>query len=144
VSINFGPLVFTSYSYKGKCLPGGGEEGGSGEGNPIREAGEALTIGDAVYQGANNQVFKTDRSDTFKSWCIGFATETVSAGESLIIANAGEWELFTGLSNGDDYYLDDPLGGIVDTIPASGRRFRVGVASSSTSLVIQLQFLGII
>ena len=107
-------------------------------------ADTAITIRDAVYISAADNVTPCDSDVDASSYCIGFATSTVSDTDPVLVQKSGLLAGFTGLTAGAPYYLDSTAGLITATLPAgnSGKNIvRVGFAKSTTVLDIQIQYL---
>jgi hypothetical protein len=78
--------------------------------------------------------WRCDASDSDLYGMIGFTTTTASAGSPCTIVAGGILEGFTGLTPGEDYYVQDTAG-TIGTSPGS-ETIRVGRAISTTELII--------
>jgi len=60
-----------------------------------------------------------------------------------LVTNYGRVENVSGLTAGAPVYVDnsDATGNYTSTAPASGTVYQVGIADSTTSFIIQLQFI---
>lgn len=106
-------------------------------------AEEALAIRNAVYISSADNVSKADISSTTTAQLIGFATAAASATASVNIRKSGLLSGFTGLTAGARQYLST-AGAITETIPvgAGNTILQAGFAKNTTTLDIQIQFLG--
>jgi hypothetical protein len=107
------------------------------------DEGAAITVGQAVYIDSADKVKLADASDSAKDNPMGFVKPASIADQaSGGIVTGGLAEGFTGLVAGDIYYLG-AAGAITNSVPSSGRVFKVGVAKSATELQIQFQDIGL-
>lgn len=108
----------------------------------------AISARDSVYLSAPGKVSKADVSSgggLTKSQIIGFSTETVADGATVVIQFDGALDGFGTLTPGARYYGDPAvLGGITSTKPvASGSTIvQVGYARTADRLGIMIQQLG--
>lgn len=107
-------------------------------------ASGAITANDAVYISNVDAISPCDNDTDLESYCIGFATTTVSDTDPVDVQSEGILSGFVGLTPGAPYYLDGTAGLITATLPPgnSGKNIvRVGFAKNTTDLHIQLQYL---
>jgi hypothetical protein len=89
-----------------------------------------------VYQNkTDNEFYACDANDTAALKFIGFAITNATDGNSIDVQFSGIVSGFTGLSEGEKYYVQDTVGTIGTTIGTS--EVLVGVAISETELLIQ-------
>lgn len=89
-----------------------------------------------VYQNkTDNEVYACDANDTNAMKFMGFATTNSTNGNSIDVVTTGLVSGFSGLSEGEKYYLSDTAGAI-STTPGT-YEVLVGIAISETQLVIQ-------
>jgi hypothetical protein len=101
-------------------------------------AGENLTALDAVYEkAADGKAYKAKSSATAaETVFFGFATTSVSAAASVNVICFGYMDGFTGLTTGSKYYLDSTYGAISTTQPSTTATAMVGIAVSTTVLLV--------
>ena len=104
-------------------------------------AGEALSVGDAVYiQASDGRVYKAySNNSREKANVIGLAKEAVTnPGDQLTLVARGPIAGLTGLTVGLDYFLEND-GAITTTAPSGGGVYsvHVGQAISATQLDVQ-------
>lgn len=106
-------------------------------------AGENLAAGEVVYASRGDggrtagRWYKADADLDYGSTLatdIGFATVAILSGESGSVRTAGRMTGLTSLTVGSMYYVSATGGAITATAPA--KRRRVGVADSTTSLLL--------
>ena len=89
-----------------------------------------------VYQNkTDNEFYACDGNDTDAMKFLGFATSNSTDGNDMDVQFTGIVNGFTGLSEGEKYYLSDTVGTISSTIGTY--EVLVGVAISETELLIQ-------
>lgn len=89
-----------------------------------------------VYQSkADNEFYACDANDTNAMKFIGFAISNGTDGNNIDIQFNGVVSGFTGLSEGEKYYVQDTVGTIGTTIGTY--EILVGIAISETELLIQ-------
>lgn len=89
-----------------------------------------------VYQNkTDNEVYACDGNDTSALKFIGFATSNSTNGNPIDVQTSGIVGGFSGLDEGEKYYLQDAVGTIGTT--AGTYAVLVGVAISTTELLIQ-------
>lgn len=102
-------------------------------------AGETIngaTLPVPVYQNkTDNEVYSCDANDVTKTKFIGFAITNSTNGNAIDVQVQGVVSGFTGLAEGEKYYVQDTVG-TIDTTPGT-LEILVGVAISTTELVIQ-------
>jgi hypothetical protein len=113
-------------------------------------AAEALTKFNAVYVFSTNNVKKARSNAAGTYRAIGFAAAAISNAASgqiiyggTVTGTTGEWDAVTGqtggLTAGSPYYVSNATpGNITATAPTSGWIVRVGIALSTTTLLINL------
>ncbi len=86
-----------------------------------------------------DQVYKAD-ADGWEGvkQIIGFATETITSGNSIRIQTSGILDGFSTLVPGSPYYVDSTAGAITVTPGTGGGRKKIGTAISTTELEIDL------
>ena len=104
-------------------------------------AGEALSVGDAVYiQASDGRVYKAySNNSREKANVVGLAKEAVTnPGDQLTLVARGPIAGLTGLTVGLDYFLEND-GAITTTAPSGGGVYsvHVGQAISATQLDVQ-------
>lgn len=106
-------------------------------------AGEALTAGDVVYlsQGDGSRVagrwYKADATNDYSSTlakALGIAVADIADGSAGSIRLVGSVTGMSSLSIGSVYYVADTPGALTAVAPT--KRRRVGIADSTTSLVM--------
>lgn len=102
-------------------------------------AGETITgatLPVPVYQNkSDNEFYACDANDVTKMKFIGFAVSNGTDGNNIEIQTSGIVSGFTGLAEGEKYYVQDAVGTIGTTIGTN--EILVGIAISETQLVIQ-------
>jgi hypothetical protein len=102
-------------------------------------AGETIngaTLPVPVYQDkVDNEFYSCDANDTSKINFIGFAISNAVNGGNINIQFSGIVSGFTGLQEGEKYYVQDTAG-VIGTSPGTNEII-VGVAISETELLIQ-------
>lgn len=102
-------------------------------------AGETIngaTLPVPVFQNkTDNELYACDANDNTKYKFIGFAISNSTDGNSITLQTAGVVSGFTGLDEGEKYYVQDAAGTIGST-PGT-MEILVGVAISPTQLLIQ-------
>jgi hypothetical protein len=89
-----------------------------------------------VYQNkTDNEFYACDANDTSAMKFLGFAISSGTDGNAMIVQFNGIVSGFTGLSEGEKYYLQDTAG-TIGTTPGT-YEVLVGVAISETQLLIQ-------
>ena len=113
--------------------------------NPYTTKNRTMTSGETisgattpvpVYQNkTDNEFYACDANDTDKMKFLGFAVSNGTDGNDIDVQFAGIVPGFTGLSEGEKYYVQDTAGTIGTT--AGTYEVLVGVAISETELLIQ-------
>lgn len=102
------------------------------------DAGETLnggTLPVPVYQNdSDNELYACDANDATKYKFIGFVTSNSTDGNPIRFQGAGVIGGFSGLSEGEKYYVQDTAG-TIGTSPGT-QEILVGVAISTTELLI--------
>jgi hypothetical protein len=81
-------------------------------------------------------VVKADKNDDSKVRVVGFATSAGNSGDEISVRVSAQQGGFTGLITGSPVFLD--VGGAVtQTTPTSGFSIRLGVALSSTDILVE-------
>jgi hypothetical protein len=89
-----------------------------------------------VYQNkADNELYACDANDDTRYKFIGFAVSNSTNGNPILFKGSGVVGGFTGLQEGEKYYVQDTVG-TIGTTPGS-QQILVGVAISTTQLLIQ-------
>lgn len=116
-----------------------GATGASATAIPLTmEAGETLGSLIAVIS-INSKVFAaSNTNNTHSNKVIGIITQAVSINQSVNIQTAGELDGFFGLTIGEPVYLQYN-GTITSTIPAIGFIQQLGIALTSTKILINIQ-----
>lgn len=106
-------------------------------------ADEALTVTNALYLSAADNVSKAANSSDASSRLLGFATESVSDTDPVIVRKAGTLGGFSGLTPGARQFLGT-AGAITETVPVAAGSIVVqaGYAKNATTLDIQILQLG--
>ena len=103
-----------------------------------------VNAGDLVAINASGNATKADADGSGTRNVIGFALETAGATSPVKIAQTGVVTGLSSLTAGTKYYMSSlTAGGITDIPPSSSGStvFQAGIAISSSSLAIQLQFI---
>lgn len=109
--------------------------------SPIKSVTAGATISGAtlpvpVYQNkTDNEFYACDANDTSAMKFLGFAVSDSTDGNAMNVQFNGIVPGFTGLDEGEKYYLSDSVGTIQNS-PGT-REVLVGVAVSATELLIQ-------
>lgn len=102
-------------------------------------AGETIngaTLPVPVWQSkADNELYACDANDNTKYKYIGFAISNSTNGNPITFQGSGVVSGFTGLQEGEKYYVQDAVG-TIGTTPGT-QEILVGVAISETQLLIQ-------
>jgi len=99
-------------------------------------AGENLTKGQAVYINSDQKAYKASNSNDSTMPCVGFVYKDATAGNDVWIQFDGKAALFSGLTVGSKYFVGTS-GGITATRPTGSSIVQcVGVAVSSTTLLL--------
>jgi hypothetical protein len=102
-------------------------------------AGAAIngaTLPVPVYQNkTDNEFYACDANDTAAMKFLGFAISNGTDGAALIVQFTGIVSGFTGLTEGEKYYVSDTVGTIANTVGTN--EVLVGVAISETEILIQ-------
>lgn len=114
------------------------------------EAG-AIVIGQAVYISGSGECKKAIANASGTKEVVGFVSDTsISSAASgaittagTVTATTGQWDAVTGqsggLTSGSVYFLDNSTAGkVTTTAPSTGYVCRVGIAASSTVMVVSL------
>lgn len=89
-----------------------------------------------VYQNdSDNEFYACDANDTAAMKYLGFAISNGTDGNDIDVQFTGIVSGFTGLSEGEKYYVSDTAGTIASTVGT--QEILVGVAISETELLIQ-------
>lgn len=89
-----------------------------------------------VYQNkTDNEFYACDANDTSAMKFLGFAVTNGTDGNDIDVVFAGVVSGFTGLSEGEKYYVQDTVG-TIGTSPGTNE-ILVGIAISETELVVQ-------
>lgn len=109
------------------------------QGGKVVQAGETIdgaTTPVPCYQSdSDNEFYMCDANDTSKMKFLGFTTSKGNDGEDINMTFAGIVTGFTGLSEGEKYYLSDTAGEISSS-PGTNEVL-VGIAISERELLIQ-------
>lgn len=103
-------------------------------------AGEALFLGALVMLGTDGKLYLNDPSDTTTyQRCVGFTMQSAVTNQSVKVLITGHiTDTSWALSTGSIYYAG-ALGAITTSIPSSGISQMVGVAQSSSTLIIDIK-----
>lgn len=101
-------------------------------------AGESLGGNRVLTLSAGQAVYASNLNNNHLGRVIGLSTTAVVSGASVEVIQQGELNGFSGLVQDTKYYLGDN-GVLVDSAPSSGFIQQIGVASSSTKLLINIQ-----
>ena len=113
----------------------------SSSGSPVKSVTAGATINGAtlpvpVYQNkTDNEFYACDGNDTAAMKFLGFAISNGTNGAAFNVQFYGVVSGFTGLDEGEKYYLSDTVGTISTT--AGTYEVLVGIAISTTQLLIQ-------
>lgn len=89
-----------------------------------------------VYQNkTDNEFYACDANDTAAMKFLGFAVSNGTDGAALVVKFTGIVSGFSGLDEGEKYYVSDTAGSISNTVGT--QEILVGVAISTTELLIQ-------
>ena len=110
-------------------------------------AGEALTIGQAVYLDSSNptKAYKAVSDSANHARAVGivvfaanfYGETTIASGDYATVCVGGPVEGFSGLTNGQPLWVDSTAGGMNDTAPTGGTyQFIVGHAIGYYSLFV--------
>lgn len=117
--------------------------GGGGDIEIDSTAGEAVTIGDALYIAANGKAYKAQANAAATSRVIGCSNTVASADEAIkIVTDIAVTKVGWGLVVGDTYYLSPYTAGDITSVPPTitGHYLvPVGIANTATQLAINLQ-----
>lgn len=111
----------------------------------ILTAGENITAGDVVYisTGAGNdgartagEAYRAQSDIDERIEVIGFAKQTVIASNTLAVAILGLSTQHSGLTTGATQYLSTTPGQLTETTPTTNWLVPVGIAKSSTEIII--------
>jgi len=104
-----------------------------------------LGISYPVYFNGSGQAATAAANNTLTAGVVGISIGTFAAGATATIQTHGECDLFGGLTAGVPYYLDDTGGAIepYSTLTSGNRAIRIGYAKSATTLIINIQDLGV-
>jgi hypothetical protein len=102
-----------------------------------------VSAGDLVAINASGNATKADADGSGTRNVIGFALETAGATSPVKIAQTGVVTGLPSLTAGTKYYMSATAGGLTDLPPSTSGStvFQAGIAISSSSLAIQLQFI---
>lgn len=81
-------------------------------------------------------IAKADKDDPDKIKVIGFATTAGNSGDQISVRVSAQQGGFTGLITGSPVFLEN-AGLITQTSPTSGHSVRLGVALSSTDILVE-------
>lgn len=102
-------------------------------------AGETIngaTLPVPVYQNrSDNEVYACDGNDSARTDFLGFATSNSTDGNAIYVQTSGVVSGFSGLAEGEKYYIQDAIGTI--GVTPGTYPVLVGVAISTTELLIQ-------
>jgi hypothetical protein len=96
------------------------------------------SVGDAVYVVGAGTVSSANNSAIGTAKVIGFIVSK-SSPTACKVRTQGEIAGLSGLTSGDLYFLDSTNGAITKTVPTAGILALVGIASSTTSLIIDIK-----
>lgn len=104
----------------------------------IVTTGEAIGGLRGVYASSGVCYYADSSITTQANKLIGISSEAVGVGELLTVQSAGELDGFTGLTSGAAVYLQ--TNGVVSSvIPSTGFIQQVGIALTTTKLLINIQ-----
>lgn len=108
----------------------------NGAGMIAGETINGLTLPVPVYQSkSDNELYACDANDNNRYKFIGFATSNGTDGNPIRFQGSGIVSGFTGLAEGEKYYVQDAVG-TIGTSPGT-QEILVGVAISEKQLLIQ-------
>lgn len=117
------PSSVNKFLVKGKSMTAGATINGT-------------TLPVPVYQNkTDNEIYACDANDTSAMKFLGFAISNGTDGTSINVQFSGIVSGFTGLSEGEKYYVQDTVGTIGTSIGT--QEILVGVAISETEILIQ-------
>jgi hypothetical protein len=105
--------------------------------------GDAIRPGDVVaINGSGNAIF-ADSAGVVSGSEQPIGVCIFNDTGAILVTNYGRVENVSGLTAGAPVYVDnsDATGNYTSTAPASGTVYQVGIADSTTSFIIQLQFI---
>ena len=97
----------------------------------------AETVTNDVFSASSSGVVNADKDDATKVKVVGFATASGNAGNSIAVRVTAQQGGFVGLTAGDPIFLD-AAGAVTQVVPTSGHAVRLGVALSSTDMLVEL------
>lgn len=113
------------------------QNGSGGGGNTVTINTSTCNVGDAVYiRSANtaSPAYQDGSINGAEHRCIGFVTDTNEVTTQGEIENAS-WSL----TPGDRYFLNNSPGEITNTPSSTGWLVPVGIAKTTTTLIIELK-----
>lgn len=104
-----------------------------------------VAIAYPIYFNASGQAAIAAANNALTAGVVGISIGTYSGGATATIQTHGECDLFGGLTPGVPYYLDDTGGAIepYSTLTSGNRAIRIGYAKSTTTLIINIQDMGV-
>lgn len=98
-----------------------------------------------VYFNTSGEVATAAASSTLTAGVVGIAINTYSAGATAVVQTHGECTVFSGLTVGAPYYLDDSGGAVelYSTLTSGNRAIRIGYAKSATTIILNIQDMGV-
>jgi len=104
-----------------------------------------LGIAYPVYFNGSGQAAIAAANNTLTAGVVGIAINTYAGGATATIQTHGECDLFSGLTVGAPYYLDDSGGAVelYSTLTSGNRAIRIGYAKSATTLILNIQDMGV-
>ena len=82
-------------------------------------------------------IVKADKDDASRVRAIGFATSAGSSSDQISVRVSAQQGGFTGLTAGSPIFLD-AAGTVTQVVPTSGHAVRLGIALSSTDMLVEL------
>lgn len=99
-----------------------------------REAGENLVVGDPIWVAGDNKFYKAD--NVTNPQVIGIITTAALMG-FLATATTADRITLTGLTANTPYFLGNEI--ITPVVPSSGNVIRLGLAISTTELILNIE-----
>lgn len=103
-----------------------------------------LSAGDPIYIDSAGEAAKAAANSASTAGVVGVAIAATSTNDPVTLVTHGSINVYSGLTLGEVYYLDDAGGiDIYSGIASGNRAIRIGHAINATTLVINIQDLGV-
>lgn len=90
----------------------------------------------SVLCASSSGIVRADKDDDDKVRVVGFATSAGNSGDQISVRVSAQQGGFTGLISGSPVFLDT-AGAVTQSTPTSGFSIRLGVAISSTDILVE-------